>query len=122
MVMGSTARHHPSGMAGHLCLGMDQRGNMVVVTMRGRRVMAGLFVALAQERPIPSGRGRERTRVQERNASGLPAWGVVMLGESGIFPDLPPSVHPGQQTFPSLSPSIDCTDAPPRPLRQRPSV
>jgi hypothetical protein len=112
MVMGSTARHHPSGMAGHLCLGMDQRGTVVVVTMRGRRVMAGLFVALAQERPIPSCRGRERKRVQESNASGMPAWGVVMLGEPGIFPD-PPS---------SLSPSIDCTDAPPRPLRQRPSV
>jgi hypothetical protein len=29
--------------------------------------MAGLCVALAKERPIPSGRGRERKRVQESN-------------------------------------------------------
>src|SRR4051812_44811997 len=108
MVMGRTARQHPSGMAGHLCLGMDQGGTVVVVTMRVRRVMAGLFVALAQERPIPSCRGRERKLVKESNASGVHAWGVVMLGEPGIFPDPPPS----------LSPSIDCTDAPPRPLRQ----
>jgi hypothetical protein len=112
MVMGSTARQHPSGMAGHICLGMDQRGTVVVMTVRVRKVMAGLFVALAKERQIPSCRGRERNLVQERNASGMPAWGVVMLGEPGIFPD----------PRPSLSPSIDCTDAPPRPLRQRPSV
>jgi hypothetical protein len=112
MVMGSPALQHPSCMAGPICLGMDQRGTVIVVTMRVRRVMAGLFVALAQERPIPSCRGRERTLVKESNASGLHAWGFLMLGEPGIFPD----------PRPSLSPSIECTDAPPRPLRQRPSV
>jgi hypothetical protein len=79
-------------MAGHICLGMDQRGTVVVVTMRVRRVMAGLFVALAQERPIPSCRGRERTLVQESNASGTHAWGFFMLGVPGIFPDPRPSL------------------------------
>jgi hypothetical protein len=54
MVMGSTALQHPSCMAGHLCLGMDQRGTVVVVTMRVRRGIAALFVALAKERPIQS--------------------------------------------------------------------
>jgi hypothetical protein len=112
MVMGRTTLQPPSGMAGHICLGMDQRGSVGVGTRRVRRVMAGLFVALAQERQIQSFRGRERTLVKESNASGMPAWGFLMLGESGIFPD----------PRPSLSPSIDCTDAPPRPLRQRPSV
>jgi hypothetical protein len=42
----------PSGAIS--ALGMDQRGNMVVVTVRVRRVMAGLFVALAKERQIQS--------------------------------------------------------------------
>src|SRR6266511_2790135 len=105
MVMGSTALQHPSCMAGHVCLGMDQRGMVVIVTMRVRRVMAGLFVALAKERQIQSCNGRERKLVKERNASGMHAWGFLILGESGIFPD----------PRPSLSPSIECTDAPPDP-------
>jgi hypothetical protein len=52
--MGSTALQTPSCIAGHICLGMDQRGTVVVVTVRVRRVMAGLFVALAKERQIQS--------------------------------------------------------------------
>ena len=55
---GSTALQNPSCMAGHICLGMDQRGTVIVVTMRVRRVIAGLFVALAKERQIQSFRGR----------------------------------------------------------------
>jgi hypothetical protein len=54
MVMGSTALQNPSCMAGHICLGMDQRGTVVVVTARVRRVIAGIFVALAKERQIQS--------------------------------------------------------------------
>jgi hypothetical protein len=54
MVMGSTELQNPSCIAGHICLGMDQRGTVVVVTMRVRRVIAGLFVALAKERQIQS--------------------------------------------------------------------
>jgi hypothetical protein len=94
MVMGSTELQNPSCMAGHICLGMDQHGTVVVVTMRVRRVMAGLFVALAKERQIQSFSGRERKLVKERNASGMHAWGFLILEEPGIFPDPPPSVHP----------------------------
>jgi hypothetical protein len=92
--MGSTALQHPSCMAGHICLGMDQRGTVVVVTMRVCRVMAGLFVALAKKRQIESCSGRERKLAKESKASGMHAWGFLILGESGIFPDPPPSVHP----------------------------
>jgi hypothetical protein len=65
---------------------MEQRGTVVIVTVRVRRVMAGLFVALAQERQIQSCRGRERTPVKESNASDVPAWGFFMLGEPGDLP------------------------------------
>jgi hypothetical protein len=54
MVMGSTELQNPSSIGAISALGMDQRGNMVVVTVRVRRVMAGLFVALAKERQIQS--------------------------------------------------------------------
>ena len=42
----------PSGAIS--ALGMEQRGTVVVVTMHVRRVIAGLFVALAKERQIQS--------------------------------------------------------------------
>src|SRR2546430_16275900 len=70
MVMGRTALQNPSCIAGHICLGMDQRGTVVVVTVRVRRVMAGLFVALAKERQIQSGRV-EHTRWQRKAAREL---------------------------------------------------
>jgi hypothetical protein len=65
---------------------MDQRGTVVVVTTRVRRVIAGLFVALAKERQIQSCSGRERKLVKESKASGMHAWGFLILGGARDLP------------------------------------